>query len=77
MRKEVFHLGATSDNIQRRKAPLSAVTGGAGLVFVSGLPPFDIQTDELVRGDIKVQTRQCLEVLKYALDTEMECIALA
>ena len=69
MKKEVIHLGAISDSIQKRRAPLSAVTKGAGLVFVSGLPPFDIQTGEFIRGDIKVQTRQCLEVLKYALET--------
>ena len=68
-KKEVFHLGKFSENLARRKAPLSAVTKGGGLVFVSGLPPFDIQTGEFVRGDIKVQTRQCLEVLKYALES--------
>jgi reactive intermediate/imine deaminase len=38
------------------------------LVFVSGLPPFYLVTGELIRGDIRVQTRQCLENLKAALE---------
>ncbi len=68
MKKETFHLGRISDVINAKRAPISAVTKGAGLVFVSGLPPFDLATGELVRGDIRVQTRQCLENLKAALE---------
>jgi 2-iminobutanoate/2-iminopropanoate deaminase len=68
MRKETFHLGKISDAINASKAPISAVTKGGGLVFVSGLPPFDLNTGQLVRGDICVQTRQCLENLKAALE---------
>lgn len=68
MKKETFQLGKISEAVKARKAPLSAVTKGGGLVFVSGLPPFDLATGELVRGDIKVQTRQCLENLKAALE---------
>jgi 2-iminobutanoate/2-iminopropanoate deaminase len=68
MQKETFHLGKISDVINASKAPISAVTKGGGLVFVSGLPPFDLDTGQLVRGDIRVQTRQCLENLKAALE---------
>lgn len=68
MKKETFHLGKISDVINAAKAPISAVTKGGGLVFVSGLPPFDLDTGQLVRGDIRVQTRQCLENLKAALE---------
>ncbi len=68
MNKEIFHLGKVSEVINATRAPISAVTKGAGLVFVSGLPPFDLQTGELVRGDIRVQTRQCLENVKAALE---------
>ena len=68
MKKETFHLGKISDVINASKAPISAVTKGGGLVFVSGLPPFDLDTGQLVRGDIRVQTRQCLENLKAALE---------
>ena len=68
MKKEIFHLGRISDVINASKAPISAVTKGGGLVFVSGLPPFDLATGQLVRGDIRVQTRQCLENLKAAVE---------
>jgi len=68
VKKEIFHLGRISDVIKASKAPISAVTKGGGLVFVSGLPPFDLATGQLVRGDIRVQTRQCLENLKAAVE---------
>jgi 2-iminobutanoate/2-iminopropanoate deaminase len=68
MKKETFQLGKISEAINAKRAPISAVTKGGGLVFVSGLPPFDLDTGQLVRGDIAVQTRQCLENLKAALE---------
>ena len=68
MKKETFQLGKMSEVIKANRAPISAVTKGGGLVFISGLPPFDLATGELVRGDIRVQTRQCLENLKAALE---------
>ena len=69
MKKEVFQLGKISETINAKRAPISTVTRG-GLVFVSGLPPFDPATGELVRGDIRVQTRRCLENLKATLYAE-------
>ena len=68
MKKEIVHLGKISEVINAKRAPISAVTRGGGLVFVSGLPPFDLQTGQLVRGDIRVQTRQCLENIKAAVE---------
>lgn len=68
--KKTFVVGKLSDAIAvKRKIPLSAVTAGNGFVFVSGLPPVNWETGELVRGDILVQTRQCLENVKAALET--------
>ena len=68
MKKEIFSLGRMSEVLRVKKAPLSAVTKGGGLIFVSGLPPFDLDTGELVRGDIRVQTRRCLENVKAAVE---------
>lgn len=68
MSKKTYRVGKLSDAIEARKIPLSAVTSGNGFVFVSGLPPVDHKTGELVRGDIHVQTRQCLENVKAALE---------
>jgi 2-iminobutanoate/2-iminopropanoate deaminase len=67
--KQVVRVGRISEAIEAKKVPLSVVTKGAGLVFVSGLPPLDLQTGELVRGDILVQTRHCLENVKAALES--------
>ena len=64
--KQIVRVGKISEAIEAKQVPLSAVTKGAGLVFVSGLPPLDRHTGELVRGDILVQARQCLENLKFA-----------
>lgn len=67
--KRVYTVGKLSEAIAtQRNIPLSAVTSGNGFVFVSGLPPVDWKTGELVRGDILVQTRQCLENVKAALE---------
>jgi reactive intermediate/imine deaminase len=68
MDKEIVRVGKISEAIEARKVPLSAVTKGAGLVFVAGLPPLDRTTGELVRGDILVQARHCLENVKAALE---------
>jgi 2-iminobutanoate/2-iminopropanoate deaminase len=67
--KKTYVVGKLSGAIAgMRKIPLSAVTSGNGFVFVSGLPPVNHVTGELVRGDIAVQTRQCLENVKAALE---------
>lgn len=68
MDKTIIRLGKMSEAIEAKKVPLSVATKGGGLVFVSGLPPIDWKTGELVRGDILVQTRQCLENVKAALE---------
>lgn len=68
MKKEIIKVGKISEAIESRGVPLSTVTKGGGLVFVAGLPPLDRHTGELVRGDIHVQTRHCLENVKAALE---------
>jgi 2-iminobutanoate/2-iminopropanoate deaminase len=67
MAKKVHGCGKLGEQMIARKIPLSAATSGNGLVFVSGLPPVDWKTGELVRGDILMQTRQSLENVKQAL----------
>jgi 2-iminobutanoate/2-iminopropanoate deaminase len=68
MGKKVHGCGKLGEQMLARKIPLSAATSGNGFVFVSGLPPVDWRTGELVRGDILVQTRQSLENVKRALE---------
>jgi 2-iminobutanoate/2-iminopropanoate deaminase len=56
MRPEVIHVPGFSELVAKMGVPLSPVTRGAGLVFVSGTPPIDLETGSIVKGDIEVQT---------------------
>ncbi|BCG86421.1 enamine deaminase RidA [Mesorhizobium sp. 113-3-9] len=68
MKKEVVEVPVLSAAVRALGVPLSLVTKGAGLVFVSGTPPLDISTGRLVKGDIEVQTEASLKALKHCLE---------
>jgi 2-iminobutanoate/2-iminopropanoate deaminase len=44
-----------------------AVNAG-GMVYVSGVGPVKLETGEVASGDLKLQTRQCMENLKATLE---------
>ena len=44
-------------------------TKANGFVFVSGTPPFDLETGKLVRGDIEVQTEASLKAVRHCLES--------
>ena len=66
--KKVSGCGKMGETLAQKNIPLNAAASGNGFVFVSGLPPLDWRTGELVRGDIKIQTRTVLEGVKRALE---------
>lgn len=68
MEKQTIRVGKISEAIDRGKVPLSAAVRAGDFVFVSGLPPIDQKTGELVRGDIVTQTEHVLENVKAALE---------
>ena len=68
MGKETFHVPGISEATAGAGVPLSAVVKGAGLVFVSGMPPIDTKNRRLVNGDISKQTEVCLDNVKAALE---------
>jgi len=68
MKKQVIEVPVLSAAVRALGVPLSLVTKGAGLVFVSGTPPLDISTGRLVKGDIEVQTEASLKALKHCLE---------
>lgn len=68
MEKTTIRVGKISEAIDRGKVPLSAAVRAGDFVFVSGLPPIDQKTGELVRGDIVTQAEQVLENVKAALE---------
>ena len=59
MAKEVVEVPVLSDVVRKLAVPLSVVTKANGMVYVSGTPPFDVKTGQLVRGDIETQTEAC------------------
>ena len=65
--KEVIEVPVLSEAIRRGKIPLSPVVRANGFVFVSGLPPLDLETGEIVRGDILRQTEVSLQNVERAL----------
>src|SRR4051812_26162360 len=67
MSKEIIEVPVLSEGIRKVAVPLSLVTKANGFVFVSGTPPFDIETGKFVKGDIEVQTEACLRALQHCL----------
>ena len=68
MTKEIIEVPVLSAAVRALGVPLSLVTKGAGLVFVSGTPPLDLSTGKLVKGDIEVQTEASLNALRHCLE---------
>lgn len=80
MKREVVRVEPISSYLERWKAPASAVTRAGNMIFVSGLPPFDPDTGEILPVTIERQTelvlaqlKLCLEAAGASLDNVMKC----
>ena len=64
----------STNNAPAAIGPYSQAIKVGNLVFVSGQIPIIPATGEILRGDIKLQTKQVLENLKNILDAAGSCI---
>jgi 2-iminobutanoate/2-iminopropanoate deaminase len=69
MKREVIRVEPLSTWLERWKAPTSAVTRHGDTVYVSGFPPFDPDTGEVVNAPIERQTELVLQQMRLCLET--------
>jgi 2-iminobutanoate/2-iminopropanoate deaminase len=69
MKRETIRVEPLSTYLERVKAPTSVVTRHGETIYVSGLPPFDPKTGEVVNAPIERQTELVLEQLKLWVET--------
>jgi 2-iminobutanoate/2-iminopropanoate deaminase len=67
MHREVIEVPGISDASRSRGVPISAAVRAGGFVFVSGMPPIDLEGGGFARGSIAEQTERCLRNLSFAL----------
>jgi 2-iminobutanoate/2-iminopropanoate deaminase len=65
--KEIIEVPIISEAVRRLGLPFSSVVKANGFVFVSGTPPMDIATGQIVAGDIEKQTEASLIALEHCL----------
>src|ERR1700724_1779663 len=69
MRRNITRVEPLSSYPERYKAPASVMTRHGNTLYVSGLPPFDPATGEIVKAPIERQTELVLEQLKLCVET--------
>jgi len=65
--RRIIEVPVLSAALRDMKVPLSPVTVGGSMVFVSGMPPFDLGSGKLCTGSIADQMKACLEALLHCL----------
>jgi 2-iminobutanoate/2-iminopropanoate deaminase len=69
MKREIIRVEPLSTYLERWKAPTSAVTRHGDILYVSGFPPFDPETGEIIARPIEQQTEIVLQQMKRCLET--------
>ena len=69
MKREIIRVEPFDSNFEKWGPPVSTCTCAGDMVFISGLPPFDPKTGEiLVNSPFEQQAERILEELKTALE---------
>lgn len=67
-KKVVPAIPGLSEGMKKAGIPISPVVKANGMLYLSGMPPLDLSTGEVVKdADIATQTRLCLEGIKHVL----------
>ncbi len=69
MEKEIIHIPKLSELLEQFGVPLSPVVKAGDFLFVSGIPPLNLEDGTMLRGDIETQTEQVLRNIQYALES--------
>src|SRR5512132_1715205 len=67
--RQIIRVEPLSTYLERRRPPPSAVTRHGDTIYVSGSPPYDLLTGEIVEAPIERQTELVLEQMKLCLET--------
>jgi 2-iminobutanoate/2-iminopropanoate deaminase len=68
MTREIIRVEPLSTYLERWKAPTSAVTRHGDTIYVSGFPPFDPKTGQVIQAPIEQQTEIVLEQMKLCVE---------
>jgi 2-iminobutanoate/2-iminopropanoate deaminase len=68
MKRELIRVEPLSTYLERWKAPTSAVTRYGDTIYVSGFPPFDPESGEIIQRPFEQQTELVLQQMKLCLE---------
>ncbi|WP_417837716.1 RidA family protein [Thalassospira tepidiphila] len=66
--KEIVDLPGLNAALAALKTPTSLLVRSSGQLFSCGIPPLDLETQEIIQGDLRTQARAVLEIMKQALE---------
>ncbi len=69
MKREVIRVEPFSSWGERLKVPVSTLVRHGDTLYLSGIPPFDPETGEIVQASIERQTEIVLDQMKLCLET--------